>query len=483
MPDVVATPTGAAVPATDAPTLPELGRRLRTGETTPTALAEAALAALEGPGRRLNAVATVTRELALAQAVTAEADLAAGRDRGPLHGIPWGAKDLLATAGIPTSWGAAPLRDQTFDRDAAVVTRLQKAGAVLVGKLALVELAGGFGYDQPDAAFTGPGRNAWDPDAWAGGSSSGSGAAVAAGLVPFALGSETWGSITTPSALNGITGLRPTYGRVSRAGAMALSWTMDKIGPMARAAADCAAVLAAIAGPDPALPPGAPPDAGPPFRVDADSGSEAPRRFRIAVLRDATTGTQPEVAANFAAALEVLRELATVEEVVLPDLPFAEAANVVIVAEGAAAFEDLIEGGDVDRLTAPEDRIGLYHGLTLPAVEYLRALRIRRLGGRALEALLSPYDALVAPTLPSVAPPIGESFAGYFRGEGFKGLGAAGNLCGLPAVTVPNGFGERGLPTGLEFLGRAFAEDRILALAAAYQARTDWHTRRSPMKS
>ena len=171
----------------------ELGRRLRTGETTPTLLAEYFLDRLETVGRRFNAVVTVTRERALAEAARAEAELAAGHDRGPLHGIPYGAKDLLATAGIPTSWGAAPFRDQVFDRDAAAIERLRDAGAVLVAKLAMVELAGGFGYEQPDAAFTGPGRNAWDADAWAGGSSSGSAAAVADFMVPLAFGTQTGG--------------------------------------------------------------------------------------------------------------------------------------------------------------------------------------------------------------------------------------------------------------------------------------------------
>ncbi len=461
------------------PDLFELGRRLRAGETTPTALAEGALRALDGDGRRLNAVVTVTHERALAEAAAAEDDLAAGRDRGPLHGIPYGAKDLLAAAGAPTTWGAAPLRGQSFDHDAAVVARLRDVGAVLAGKLATVELAGGFGYDQPDAALTGPGRNAWDAGAWAGGSSSGSGAAVAAGLVPYALGSETWGSITTPAAMNGVTGLRPTYGRVSRAGAMALSWSMDKIGPLARSARDCAVVLAAIAGPDPSLPPGAPSDGGP--RFPPSDGAAPASGFRVAILRGAADGAQPAVAANLAAALEVLREFATLEDVTLPDLPFAEAASIVIIAEGAAAFEDMIERGEVARLTAPEDRVGLLNGLALPAVDYLRALRIRRVAGRALDALLAPFDAVVAPTLLKVAPPLEMGLNEYFADQGdAPRLGAAGNLCGLPAVTVPSGFGERGLPTGLELMGRAFAEDRILAVADAFQARTDWHRRRPP---
>jgi aspartyl-tRNA(Asn)/glutamyl-tRNA(Gln) amidotransferase subunit A len=451
-------------------TIAELGRLIRSGQTTPTRLAEHCIDRLETVGRQLNAVVTITHDLALAQARQAEEELAAGHDRGPLHGIPYGAKDLLATAGIPTSWGAAPLKDQVFNQDAAVVERLREAGAVLVAKLAMVECAGGFGYEQPNASFTGPGKSAWNEDAWSGGSSSGSGSAVGGGCVPFAIGSETWGSIHTPSTFNGITGLRPTYGRVSRRGAMALSWTMDKLGPMAHTARDCWTVLAAIAGRDP----------GDPTTTEHPLPPLPAREsgFRFGVLRGATERAQSQVAANFTASLDVLREIGTLDEVSLPDLPWDAAASVVVIAEGTSAFEEFITSGDCAGLTAPEDRVGLYHGLTLPAVDYLRALRIRRLGSRQLDALLANYDAIIAPTLPYVATPIAENFATWFGRDRGPSLGAAGNLCGLPSVTVPNGFGERGLPTALEFLGRAYAEDRIAAAAMAYQARTDWHTQR-----
>ncbi len=450
-------------------TVAELGRLIRSGQTTPTRLAEHFVDRLEAVGRRLNAVVTVTRDLALAQAREAERELAAGTDRGPLHGIPYGAKDLLATAGIPTTWGAVPFKDQVFDDDAVVVERLRKAGAVLVAKLSMVEIAGGFGYEQPNASITGPGRSAWNPEAWAGGSSSGSGSAVGAGAVPFAIGSETWGSITVPATFNGLSGLRPTYGRVSRRGAMALSWTMDKIGPMTRTAEDCATVLAAIAGPDAADPAttGRPLAPVPPQRAG----------FRVGVLRRAAELAQPEVRANFEASLDLLRGMGTLEEIDLPDYPWDAAASVVVLAEAAAAFEEFITSNGCAGLTAPEDRVGLYHALAVPAVDYLRALRIRRLGGKALDDLLASFDAVVAPTQPHVATPIDAHFSTWFGRDRGPSLGAAGNLCGLPAITVPNGFGERGLPTGLEFMGRAYAEDRILAVAVAYQARTDWHRR------
>lgn len=448
----------------------EIGRAIRSGSITPTRLAEEALSLLDTEGRRLNAVTTLTVERALADAKRAETELAAGRDRGPLHGVPYVAKDLLATAGYPTTWGAEPLREQTFRHDAAVIERLDNGGAVLVAKAAMVELAGGFGYHQPNAALTGPGRNAWDADRWSGGSSSGSGSIVGAGLVPFAIGSETWGSITNPACYNGVTGLRPTYGLVSRRGAMALSWTMDKIGPLARSAADCALVLAAIAGHDP---------------DDAASANRPPPRpvtarddFRFGVLRDATERVDDGVAATFQQALETIGAIGSIEEVELPDLPFGPAASAIISAECAAAFEDFVDQGLAQGLTAPEDRTSVLPAFTMPAVTYLRALRVRRLAGRALDDLLAGFDALLAPTQTNVAPPVDQDFGSWLNRKTAPTLGAAGNLCGLPSITVPNGFGEHGLPTGLEMMGRAYAEDRILAAAIAFQSRTDWHHRR-----
>ena len=454
-------------------TLLELGRAIRSGRVSPVELTEGAIEALETTGRTLNAVVTVTADLALAQARQAEDELSAGVDRGPLHGIPYGAKDLLATAGIPTTWGAAPLRNQTFDRDAAVVERLREAGAVLTGKLAMVELAGGFGYDHADAALTGPGRCAWDVDAWAGGSSSGSGAAVGAGLLPFAIGTETWGSIHIPSAFNGVTGLRPTYGRVSRRGAMALSWSMDKIGPMARSARDCETIFNVIAGPDPA-------DRatlhGEPVYGRTD------RRARIGVDRASLPAAQPEVVANFEQSLVVLAEFADLIDVEIPDRPWDEAAGIVVMSEAAAAFEEFLASGQAEGLTAPEDRAGLFHGLTVPAVDYLRALRLRAIGGREIDAIFTGIDAIVAPTSPHVAIPIDQAFSAFFDAKERRTLGGIGNLLGLPSVSAPNGFGERGLPTAFEFLGRAYSESVVVALADEFQQRTHWHRKVPTMR-
>src|SRR2546425_436933 len=229
----------------------ELSGQIRAKKISPVELSEASLDRLEKLGAKLGAVATLTRERALDEARAAEKELAGGRSRGPLHGIPYGAKDLLATRGIPTTWGAPPFKDQVFNFDATLINKLREAGAILVAKLAMIELAGGGGYNNGNASLQGPSRCPYNLEHWAGGSSSGPGAAVPSALVGFAIGSETLGSIITPSAFSGVSGLRPTYGRVSRHGAMALSWTMDKLGPMCRSAMDCGLVLNAIAGRDP----------------------------------------------------------------------------------------------------------------------------------------------------------------------------------------------------------------------------------------
>ena len=457
-------------------TIRELGARLRAGEFTAVELAEFFLDRIERRAKPLNAVVTVTANVAIEQARQADADLRAGRDRGPLHGIPYGAKDLLATRGIATSWGAAPLKEQMIAEDSTVVRRLRAAGAVLVAKLAMVEIAGGLGYDQANASFTGAGLNPFNPEAWSGGSSSGPGSAVGAGAVPFAIGSETWGSIMTPAGYCGIAGLRPTYGRVSRHGAMALSWTIDKLGPMARTADDCGLVLAAIAGPDPLDPSAS-------NREYSYPPAEAPRPpFRLATVKGAADNVQPEVKSNFEQAIDLLRPLAAFTEVELPDLPYGTVAGTIISCEMAAAFEGLVTSGDIWEMTAPEDRWGAHAALFIPAKDYINAQRIRRKIQQAIDALLAPFDALVAPTLATVAGPIDKPFSEYHRRWGSRELGGAENCAGVPAITVPNGFGERGLPTGLKFIGRAFEENRILAVARKYQELTEWHRRR-PVES
>jgi aspartyl-tRNA(Asn)/glutamyl-tRNA(Gln) amidotransferase subunit A len=447
----------------------ELGRQLRAGETTAVRLAEHFLDRLERFGPNYNAVVTLTRERALEEARRADAELSQGRDRGPLHGIPYGAKDLLATKGYPTSWGAGPFKDQTFDDDAAVVARLKDAGAVLCAKLSMVELAGGFGYQQADASFTGPGLNAWDRSRWSGGSSSGSGSAVAAGLVPFAIGSETSGSIITPSCYNGLSGFRPTFGRVSKRGAMALSWSLDRLGPMCRTVRDCALVLKAIEGFDPDDPSSSP--------VPSFPAGEPEKRFRLATVKHATANLQPAVQHAFEEAVAVLEKFSDMVEIELPDLPYGAVVGTIISCETAAAFEAFLAEGKSWDLHAPEDRWGAYSGLMIPAVDYIQAQRIRRICQREMDRLLAEVDAIVSATLATVAGPAALRFSEWSKGFVNTPVSAAGTAAGLPALTVPDGFSDDGLPTGLQFIGRAWNDERLLAIGEKYQESTDWHTR------
>jgi aspartyl-tRNA(Asn)/glutamyl-tRNA(Gln) amidotransferase subunit A len=354
-----------------------------------------------------------------------------------------------------------------------VIERLGAAGAVLVGKLAMVELAGGMGYNQANASFTGPGKTPWNPNYWSGGSSSGPGAAVAAGLVPFAIGSETSGSIFTPAAFCGVSGLRPTYGRVSRHGAMALAWTMDKLGPLARSAEDCGLVLAAIAGKDPKDPSAVDRQ----FAVPPEPPED--RWFTIGVPKGADKDIQPEVAANFRAALKVLQYRSNiVEDVELPDLPYGAVAGMIIGAEGASAFDDLLKDGRLSQLTAPEDRTGGYAAFAIGAPDYIRALRVRRPMQRALDDFLKGFDVLAVPTRTTVATPLDKPFRDGWPGvTGGANVIGPTNVVGVPGISVPNGFGVQGLPTGLSFVGRAFDEATLVTLARLYQDRTEWHRR------
>ena len=466
----------------------EQGALLRARKIGAMELTESYLQRLEAIGPKLAAVVTVTRELALAQAHRAQQEMMAGRYRGPLHGIPYGAKDLLATKGIPTTWGAAPFRAQVFDHDATVVEKLRDGGAILLGKLAMIELAGGLGYNSPDASFTGPCRTPWNTDYWSGGSSSGSGSATAAGLVAFAIGSETSGSILNPATNCGLSGLRPTYGLVSRQGAMALSWTLDKLGPLCRTADDCGLVLSVIAGVDPKDPTT---DGEFAYRVrGADDGGPA-RRFRVGVLANATLGAEPEVRDNFLRATDVLRTFAVVDDVTFPDLPFGAAVDVIVSADAASAFRGIIESGAVKQLQDPADRLGGFASMMTLAADYVDAMRLRVKMRAALDELLSRYDAVIAPTYGSTAEPIGYDFdkppgpvpAPTPPPDDAPRAPAtvpAGNLAGLPALCVPTGLGRNGLPTSLQFLGRAFSEATLIALADRYQQATDWHLKRPP---
>lgn len=438
---------------------------------SPVALAEASLARLETEGRALNAVVTVIRERALSEARAAEKDIAGGRRRGPLQGIPYGVKDLLAARGAPTTWGARLFENQTFEEDATVVRRLREAGAVLVAKLSMIELAGGFGYDTAAASATGPAKNPWDLTRWACGSSSGSAAATAAGLVGFAIGSETWGSIVCPSAFCGVSGLRPTYGRVPRTGAMALSWTMDKLGPMARTAEDCRLVLGVIAGADPDDPSS--------LAAPADlKGSPAAREYRVGVVRmEGPVWQDEEAHLAFEDSLRLLARLGCrIDEAKLPELPFEEVAGIVIAAESVAAFEPLLSTPKAAELVQRGARTALEASRAVSGADYVRAMQARRIMQKELDRLFSKFDVLIAPGVAFVATPLRADLDQAFSGP--DPLGAAGNLAGLPALTVPCGFSRANLPVGMQIVGRALEERRILALGRLFQQRTDWHRRR-----
>ncbi|HEX9303918.1 MAG TPA: amidase [Thermoanaerobaculia bacterium] len=459
-------------------TVAEAAPFIRSRQLSPVALAEASLARLETTGRSLNAVAALTRARAMEEAHTAEQEIASGRYRGPLHGIPYGAKDLLATKGIPTGWGARPLKSQTFEEDATVIRRLRQAGAVLVAKLAMIELAGGLGYNTPAASSSGATSNPWDRSRWSCGSSSGSGSCTAAALVGFAIGSETWGSILCPSAFDGVSGLRPTYGLVPRTGAMALSWTMDKIGPMARSAEDCRLVLGAIAGNDPADPSSL-------VETGGREGGAAPpssdaRAYRVGVVRPAFGKIYDrEVEAAFEEAVRAISGLGpTVSDAKLPDLPFDETAVLIITVEGAAAFEPLITSGRVRELVEPGAKWAGEAARSVSGVDYVRAMQARRLIQQAFEEIFDKYDLLISPTMPIVAAPLANKLEKAFAYN--DPLGSGGNLAGLPALSLPCGFSKTGLPIGLQVVGRPLDESRVLTLGRLYQENTDWHRRRPP---
>jgi aspartyl-tRNA(Asn)/glutamyl-tRNA(Gln) amidotransferase subunit A len=457
-------------------TIGELGGLLRKKKVSSLELTRIYLERLERHGAALGAVVTLTRERAEAEAKRADAEIAKGKWRGPLHGIPYGVKDLLATKGIPTTWGAEPYRGQVFDFDAEVVRRLGEAGAVLCAKLAMVELAGGFGYDTADASFTGPGRSPWNPGHWSGGSSSGPAAAVSAALVPFAMGSETSGSIVTPCAFSGVTGFRPTYGIVSRHGAMALSWTLDKLGPMTRSAADCALVMSVIAGRDPK-------DESS-LRTKIDWAAKLPASKRtIGIVKASYEGVQPEVRANFEASMKALEALGhELVEIELPDLPYGPVVSTIVDAEGASAFEELLVSGKAKELRCAADHIGGYEGAATLAVDYLRAMRVRKKIRLALAELLTKkVSMLAAPSRATVAPPVDVKFRDAYPGvkSGPSIIGGT-NVAGLPAIAMPNGSGLHGLPTSIQIVGPALSDRAVIALGEQLQSATEFHKRVPP---
>jgi aspartyl-tRNA(Asn)/glutamyl-tRNA(Gln) amidotransferase subunit A len=457
----------------------ELGQQIKAGKLSPVELTEAYLARSEKYGPQLNAYATLTPDLARKQAKTAESEIRTGKYRGPLHGIPYAAKDLLAVPGYPTTWGAKPLADQKFDITATVIRKLEDAGAILLGKAAMIELAGGMGYRFASASATGPAKNPWNTQCWTCGSSSGSGAIVAGALAAFAIGTETWGSIICPSSFCGISGLRPTFGRVSRYGAMALSYSMDKIGPMTRSVDDCATVLHAIAGHD-----------------EGDRGSlpagvadfrwpdvwRLKRGIRIGVVKKpfGDFKVDPELEAAFDAAIKVLQSAgAIVGEVEMPEGAYETAAGVVISVEGAAAFRDLIESGKIGEIVDPLGRIGAYVSTVIPGDDFVRAMQIRTVTQKQAAALFKEWDVVT-----SLSQPVGATTLDTNLETGLTysdPIGGMGNFCGLPAISVPCGFTKEKLPIGIQFVGNILNELAVLVSAQTFQSRTEWHRKRPPL--
>ena len=436
----------------------ELSELVRRNRVTSVQLTQMYLARLKKYDPVLKCVITLTEERALEKARAADAEIRRGKYRGALHGIPWGAKDLLAVRGYKTTWGAGPFKDQVIDADATVVQRLDAAGAVLVAKLTLGELA------QGDIWFGATTKNPWKVDQGSSGSSAGPASATAAGLVGFAIGSETLGSISSPSTRCGTTGLRPTFGRVPRTGAMALSWTMDKLGPICRSAEDCALVLDAIHGPDGQDNSVIPAD----FHWDA---TLSPKKLRIGYVKSAfdtpvTDPTDPKRTLHATkkfddAALDVFKRLGiNLMPVDLPDVPY-DAMRLILTAEAAAAFDELTRS-DRDKLLVQQGKGDWPNSFRtsrfIPAVDYVNANRVRSIAIQKWDDLMRTVDVIVTPT-----------------GAANLSQLVATNLTGHPAVIVPNGFRDDGTPVSLTFLGGLFEEAKVLAVARAYQEATGFH--------
>jgi Asp-tRNA(Asn)/Glu-tRNA(Gln) amidotransferase A subunit family amidase len=413
---------------------------------------------------------TITDDLAKLQAEQADWDIAAGRYRGPLHGIPWGAKDIISVRGYPTTWGSDAFRNRVIDADASVIKFMEEAGAVLIAKLATGELATG------DQWFGGRTNNPWKVEEGSSGSSAGPAAATAAGLVAFGIGSETSGSILSPAAVCGVSGLRPTFGRVSRTGVMTLSWTLDRVGPLCRSVEDCALVLRAIARPD-----------GEDFSVterplDWDASLDV-KSLRVGYLEEgfAPADRDADWKRNDAAALEAIRGLGiTPQPFRLPEMPLRLMRGIFGV-ESAAAFDEFIRDRHDSELTDKTRGNGMRRDRFTPAVEYLQAQRIRSLIMRQLAQATSQFDVCLAPYVNPRAGRPPASGATPTPPDPISTHFGAANLCGYPCIGVPNGFTAQGTPTSFTFTGRPYGEAAVLALAKAYQDATGWHLRYPPL--
>ncbi len=458
----------------------ELQAHLRRRAFSPVELAKAYLDRSQSIGRKLNAYVTITEELALEQARAAEREILAGRHRGPLHGIPYALKDLVAVKGYKTTWGARPYADQVFDYDATIVEKLNRSGAVLIGKAAMIELAGGLGYTNGNASLTGPCQNPWKTDCWTCGSSSGSGAVVAAGLASWALGSDTRGSIICPSSWCGVAGMRPSFGRVSRHGAMAIAWSMDKLGPMARTADDCGLILSVIAGHDvndhDSLPP-----ALAQFRYPAPE-LEPRMPLRIGRLTNVWDRIDPEVEKSLEEGIHVLKKAgARVSDAEMPDGPFEEAAELTILIEAASAFQNLIHSGDCAKLTDPLGQVNGYVSERFSSSDYLQIQRVRTFLQRSVDKLFDSFDVVTTAGQSDVAQPLVEPPSKtppeHRQVEHIERRAPDGvsSLCGLPAIAVPCGFNNAGLPIAIQFIARAGNDHAVIAAARLFQNHTAWH--------
>jgi aspartyl-tRNA(Asn)/glutamyl-tRNA(Gln) amidotransferase subunit A len=458
--------------------IPELNARLKAKEFSVEDLVRAFSLRLQQLGPTYNALALSLHQAALKQAKEVDKEFKRERYRGPLQGIPYGVKDLLSYAKLPTTWGAKPYAAQVFDYNAAVIDKIAALGGVLTGKLSMVELAGGGGYRFPSASLTGPGLNPWDKTRWSGGSSSGSAAAVAAGLVPYAIGSETSGSIVTPASFCGVTALRPTYGLVSRYGAMALSWTLDKLGPFAHTAEECGIILHAIAGKD-SRDPGS---AGKSFYYTPQYARPV-KDLKVGYApSDFAEWVEPATRPAFEAAIAVLKASGIqLVETKLPDFPYGPALATILNGEMGSIFEPLIASGKVDELADPPQIAGLKASLELPAKDYLKAMRMRRLIQEEIAKLFGTVDVLLAPGRAGIAPkidqPLDRAAAGPApKDPGFRSIIPMGNLAGLPALVLPCGFAEN-MPIALQLVGVPYSENTLLAIGREFQSHTDWHKR------
>jgi Asp-tRNA(Asn)/Glu-tRNA(Gln) amidotransferase A subunit family amidase len=450
-----------------------LGQLLKTRQVSSTELTRMYLDRLKRFNPTLNCVVTFTDDLAMKQAAEADEEIAAGKYRGPLHGVPWGCKDIISVPGYPTTWGSDAFKGQVLDVEATVVRLLREAGAVLVAKLTTGELAAG------DRWFGGRTNSPWDPRDGSSGSSAGPASATAAGLVAFGIGTETSGSILSPSTACGVTGLRPTFGRVSRYGCMTLSWSQDRIGPLCRTADDCALVLHAIAKTDEQ-------DLSVidlPFNWDATLDV---RKLTVGYFRAGfeESDRDPEWKANDQRVLETVRSLGiTPEPFDLSSLTttLVGGSGGVLGAESAASFDEFLRGGRSSELTNKGRANGFRQNRLIPAVEYLQAQRARAMLMREFAAVVSRFDVYIAPYMPvrssgsATAPPPAPTPAAQQPPSAIRDHFQVANVCGYPAVSVPSGFTVDGRPTSITFLGRLYNEAQILALARVYQDHARWH--------